>query len=71
MINHKVVSRDEWIAARKKLLAEEKELARQSDELAKKREGLPWVKTDKEYQFETPVSTDYTDFHRLMRVLLP
>ena len=35
------------------MLAEEKELTRRSDELAEKRQKLPWVKIDKEYQFET------------------
>ncbi|HKK44779.1 MAG TPA: DUF899 domain-containing protein [Balneolaceae bacterium] len=47
-----VVSRDEWLEQRKKLLKEEKELTRRSDELARKRLELPWVKIDKEYQFE-------------------
>ena len=51
--NHRVVSRKEWLAARKKLLAEEKELTRRSDAVARKREALPWVKIDKEYEFET------------------
>src|SRR6266446_4326836 len=50
---HKIVSREEWIGARKRLLAEEKELTRRSDELARKRQELPWVKIDKEYEFET------------------
>ena len=53
MTKHKVGSREGWIAARKKLLADEKELTRRSDEIAKKRQELPWVKIDKEYQFET------------------
>lgn len=50
---HKVVSREEWVAARKKLLESEKDLTRRSDEIAKKRQELPWVKIDKEYQFDT------------------
>jgi predicted dithiol-disulfide oxidoreductase (DUF899 family) len=50
---HEVVSREEWIAARKKLLKDEKELTRRSDEVARKRQELPWAKIDKEYQFET------------------
>ena len=53
MAKHKVVSREEWIAARKKLLSDEKELTRRSDEVARLRQELPWVKIDKEYQFET------------------
>src|SRR5437764_1451400 len=50
---HKVVSREEWIAVRIKLLEAEKELTRRSDELARKRQDLPWVRIDKAYQFET------------------
>ena len=53
MEKHRVVSRDEWLAARLKLLKEEKELTRRSDELAQRRQELPWVQIDKEYRFET------------------
>ena len=49
----KVVSRDERVAARFRLFNEEKELTRRSDELARRRQELPWVRIDKEYQFET------------------
>ena len=49
-----VVSRDEWLAARKELLAREKELTRQRDALAAERRRLPMVKIDKEYLFEGP-----------------
>jgi predicted dithiol-disulfide oxidoreductase (DUF899 family) len=47
------VSHEEWMAARLKLLEEEKELTRRSDELAEQRRKLPWMRIDKEYQFET------------------
>jgi len=50
---NKVVSRSEWLDARKKLLAAEKEHTYRSDELAKQRQELPWVRIDKEYSFET------------------
>src|SRR5438067_9365267 len=53
MTSHKTGTRNEWRAARLKLLKEEKELTRGSDELARLREELPWVRVDKEYQFET------------------
>jgi predicted dithiol-disulfide oxidoreductase (DUF899 family) len=53
MTKHKTGTREEWLAARKKLLTEEKEHTRRSDELARQRQELPWVKIDKEYQFET------------------
>jgi predicted dithiol-disulfide oxidoreductase (DUF899 family) len=51
---HRVVSRDEWVAARKALLAEEKEFTRARDALSAERRTLPWVKVEKEYLFDTP-----------------
>jgi predicted dithiol-disulfide oxidoreductase (DUF899 family) len=50
----KVVSREQWLTARKELLAKEKQLTRQNDALAAERRNLPWVKVDKEYVFDTP-----------------
>ena len=52
-MQHQIVSREEWLAARLELLKEEKELTRRSDELARRRQELPWVRVDKEYRFET------------------
>jgi predicted dithiol-disulfide oxidoreductase (DUF899 family) len=49
----KIVSRKEWMTARLELLEAEKELTRRSDALARWRQDLPWVRIDKEYQFET------------------
>lgn len=49
----RVVSQEEWIAARKELLAKEKSLTRQRDALAEERRRLPWVKVDKSYIFDT------------------
>jgi predicted dithiol-disulfide oxidoreductase (DUF899 family) len=49
-----VVTRQEWLAARKALLAKEKELTRARDALAADRRRLPMVKVDKEYLFEGP-----------------
>jgi predicted dithiol-disulfide oxidoreductase (DUF899 family) len=54
MQQHKVVSRDEWCAARKVLLAKEKELTRARDQLSADRRALPWVKVEKPYIFDTP-----------------
>jgi predicted dithiol-disulfide oxidoreductase (DUF899 family) len=54
MENHKTVSRDEWIEARKQHLAKEKEFTRLRDELSAQRRDLPWVRVDKEYIFEGP-----------------
>ena len=50
----KVVSRDEWLTARKELLAKEKELTRQRDALNAERRDLPMVEIDKDYVFEGP-----------------
>jgi len=53
-MENKVVTRDEWLAARKALLAEEKALTQARDRLSAKRRALPWVKLDKGYAFEGP-----------------
>src|SRR5688572_10135626 len=53
MTDHKIGTREEWLAARLKLLEAEKELTRRSDELARRRQELPWVRIDKEYGFAT------------------
>jgi predicted dithiol-disulfide oxidoreductase (DUF899 family) len=50
----RVVSRDEWLAARKELLAKEKELTRQRDALNAERRRLPMIRIEKEYVFEGP-----------------
>ena len=52
--NHKVVSRETWIEARKKLLAKEKRFTRLRDDLSRQRRELPWVKVTKPYVFEGP-----------------
>ncbi len=51
---NQIVSRDQWIQARKQLLEREKELLRAQDEINAQRRQLPWVKVDKEYLFDTP-----------------
>ena len=45
----RVVSRDEWTAARKDLLAKEKQFTRQRDALSADRRRLPMVRIEKEY----------------------
>src|ERR1700722_8299556 len=52
--NPKIVSRDEWLPARKKLLAKEKQLTRERDAIAAERRQLPWVKVEKNYVFDSP-----------------
>ncbi len=53
-MDHKVVSREDWIAARKVLLAKEKDFTRLRDQLSQERRDLPWVKVGKEYIFDGP-----------------
>jgi predicted dithiol-disulfide oxidoreductase (DUF899 family) len=53
MTTHMTGKREGQLAARLELLEAEKELTRQSDELARRRQELPWIRVDKEYQFET------------------
>jgi predicted dithiol-disulfide oxidoreductase (DUF899 family) len=52
-----VVSRDEWLVARKALLVKEKELTYARDALNAERRMLPMVKIEKEYIFEGPNGT--------------
>ncbi len=54
MKEHRVVTREEWLAARKNLLAREKEFTRLRDQLSEERRNLPWVKVEKEYVFVGP-----------------
>jgi predicted dithiol-disulfide oxidoreductase (DUF899 family) len=54
MASHRIVSRDEWIEARKQHLAKEKEFTRLRDQLSAQRRDLPWVRVDKGYVFEGP-----------------
>ncbi len=51
---HKVVTRKEWLAARKEHLAKEKEFTRLRDQLSAERRRLPWVRVDKDYLFDSP-----------------
>ena len=54
MAHTKIVSQEEWLAARKSLLAKEKEFTRLRDQLSAERRALPWVRLDKDYVFDTP-----------------
>jgi predicted dithiol-disulfide oxidoreductase (DUF899 family) len=51
---HKVLSRNEWMTARKRLLVKEKQFTRLRDQVNRQRRDLPWVKVDKEYVFDGP-----------------
>jgi predicted dithiol-disulfide oxidoreductase (DUF899 family) len=53
-MQHAVVSREEWLEARKALLAKEKEWTRLRDQLSEERRALPWVRIEKKYVFGGP-----------------
>jgi len=53
MTDHKIATREEWLAAREQLLVREKEHTRLGDELAQRRRALPWVWVEKDYRFDT------------------
>lgn len=52
--DHRIVSRDAWVAERRALLAREKELTHLRDRIAACRRALPWVRVEKDYPFDTP-----------------
>jgi len=54
MLQHQVVSRDEWLARRKQLLAMEKQETHLRDKINAERLALPWVQVEKTYVFDTP-----------------
>jgi len=57
-MNHKVVSQEAWLAARKELLVREKEFSRLRDELSRKRRELLWEKVEKDYVFDGPTGKE-------------
>jgi predicted dithiol-disulfide oxidoreductase (DUF899 family) len=53
-MQHPIVSREQWLDARKALLAREKEFTRLRDRLSAERRELPWVRIEKPYLFDAP-----------------
>lgn len=53
-MTHAIVSREEWLEARKALLAKERDMTHQLDALRAERRKLPWVRVKKPYIFEGP-----------------
>jgi predicted dithiol-disulfide oxidoreductase (DUF899 family) len=51
-MTHPVGTREQWLDARLDLLQAEKELTRRSDELARRRQALPWVRVERDYEFD-------------------
>ena len=66
-----VVSREDWLAARKELLAEEKEMTRQRDRLNARRRRLPMVEIEKDYRFTGPEGGVYFIAPEGTRAYLP
>jgi len=54
MTHNRIVTREDWLVARKAHLAKEKELTRLRDQLSTERRELPWVKIYKPYVFDGP-----------------
>ncbi len=52
-MQHTIVSREEWLEARRELLTAEKEVTHLRDSVARRRQDLPWVRIEKEYVFDT------------------
>lgn len=53
-MKHEVVSREAWLKARQELLVKERAHMRANDQLNAERRALPWVKLEKDYEFDGP-----------------
>lgn len=53
-MQNQVVSREEWLEARRALLLQEKEATHLRDKVNAARLAMPWVRVDKDYMFDTP-----------------
>ena len=53
-MEHRVVSHEEWVEARRKHLADEKRFTQERDALSQARRDLPWELVEKDYVFEGP-----------------
>src|ERR1700722_4080061 len=53
-MQHRIVSREDWLTARKALLVKERAMTHELDALRAERRRLPWVKVEKSYVFEGP-----------------
>src|SRR5262245_31173020 len=54
MNNHKLVSQEDWLDARKAHLVKEEALTRLRDDLSRELRELPWVRVEKEYLLDAP-----------------
>jgi len=53
-MQHTIVSREDWLAARKALFEKERAMTHQLDALRAERRQLPWVRVTKPYIFDGP-----------------
>ncbi len=53
-MNHPIVSREQWLVARKALFERERAMTHELDALRAERRQLPWVRIDKSYVFAGP-----------------
>jgi hypothetical protein len=56
-MQHEIVSREAWLAARTALLDAEKKLAQTRAVVVDQRRTLPWTRVDKAYEFDTPAAS--------------
>jgi predicted dithiol-disulfide oxidoreductase (DUF899 family) len=54
MDQHRILTHDEWLLARRELLDKEKEFTRLRDQLSRTRRDLPWERVEKSYVFDGP-----------------
>src|SRR2546429_3688094 len=53
MQEHRIGTREEWQVARNELAKLEAEQAKRNEEITNARRDLPWVRVEKEYEFDT------------------
>src|SRR5919109_4265410 len=53
MPDHKIGTREDWQAAREELAKLEAEHAKLTEKVTEQRRQLPWVRVEKEYEFDT------------------
>src|SRR6266513_5927176 len=53
MNEHRIGTREEWQVARDELAKLEAEQAKRNEEITTRRRDLPWVRVEKEYEFDT------------------
>ncbi|TMG67075.1 MAG: DUF899 domain-containing protein, partial [Chloroflexi bacterium] len=53
MTEHRIGTREEWQVARDELAKLEADQATRNEEITRTRRDLPWVRVEKEYEFDT------------------